>query len=321
MSKTPQPPARAADLAGAQRSIVHEGLTWLDIRDPRPAQVSALRERFGFHPLHLDDVLSRIQRPKIDDNPEQGYLFLVLHFPVFNKTTRLPVISEVDIFVGDAYVITAHDGLLKPLGRLAEEAAGEEQSRVDLMGRGSGYLLYRIIATLIGACFPMLFRLDEKLDRLDAAIFEDDVLRIVQELSFLRRDIISLRRIVRPNIPVVRSLEVRERPFLHVDEDAYFGDLTDGLNRIWDMLEEQKEIIDGLDATIGSLNSHRINREIKIFTVISVIFLPMTLLASVLGMNVPIPFAEEPLSFFGALLIMGALGGAMLLFFRFRRWI
>ncbi|GAB4195350.1 MAG: magnesium/cobalt transporter CorA [Roseiflexaceae bacterium] len=321
MSNTPQPPVRAADQAGGQRSISHAGLTWIDIQDPRPAQINALRERFGFHPLHLDDVLSRIQRPKIDDNPEQGYLFLVLHFPVFNKATRLPVISEVDIFVGDAYVITAHDGLLKPLVRIADEAASSEQACTDLMGRGSGYLLYRLIATLIVACFPMLFRLDEKLDRLDAAIFEEDVLRTVQELSFLRRDIISLRRIIRPNIPVVRSLEVRERPFLHVDEDAYFGDLTDGLSRIWDMLEEQKEIIDGLDATISSLNSHRINREIKIFTVISVIFLPMTLVASILGMNLPIPFADEPLAFFASLLIMGALGGAMLLFFRLRRWI
>jgi magnesium transporter len=261
-----------------------------------------------------------LQRPKIDDNDNPKYLFIVLHFPVFNEATRLSTVSEIDIFAGDDYLVTTHDMHLRPLVQLLQRAESEHD-RPELMGRGTGYLLYLIIESLVDACFPMLYKLDEKLDRLEETIFEQDVQQTVEELSFVRRDIIALRRILRPNLPVVRSLAARERDFLHVDEDVYFGDLTDGLNRLWDMLEEHKEIIEGLDATLSSLTSHRINRETRLFTLISVIFLPMTLIASILGMNVMLPYSEHPLALPVALLLMAGLGAGMLVYFRHRNWI
>jgi magnesium transporter len=202
--------------------------------------------------------------------------------------------------------------------QLADEVAS---TRSELMARGSGFLLYRIIETLLHSCFPMLAKLDAQVDELEAEIFATDVEKSVEELSFLRRDIISLRRITRPNLPVLRSLATRERVFLQLDEDAYFGDLTDALNRIWDMLEELKEIIEGLDATMSSLTSHRINREMKVFTLITVIFLPMTLVASILGMNVTLPLADHPMAFPFSLMLMIILALLMLIFFRYRRWI
>jgi magnesium transporter len=143
----------------------------------------------------------------------------------------------------------------------------------------------------------------------------------VQELSYLRRDIISLRRILRPNVLVLRSLANRERGFLRLDEEAYYGDLVDGLTRLWDMLEEQKEIIEGLDATLGSLTSHRINQEMKTFTIITVIMLPLTLVASIMGMNVFIPYAEHPLALPVTLGMMALLALAAVVFFRMKRWL
>lgn len=304
-----------------QRQIEHNGLTWTDITYPSRDHVEYLRERFHFHPLHLEDILSRIQRPKIDDNAEPGYLFLVLHFPVFNEMSRLSTVSEIDMFIGPDFVVTTHDSRLRPLVRLGQLADEMEQARAQLMSRGSGFLLYRIIETLINACFPMLNKLDQKVDELEERIFEANVATSVEELSFLRRDIISLRRIIRPNITVLRSLSARERSFLQLDAEAYYGDLTDGMNRLWDMLEEQKEIIEGLDATLSSLTSHRINAETKVFTLISVIFLPMTLIASILGMNVSLPFAEHPLALPISLIVMIVLALGMLAVFRNRRWI
>lgn len=263
-------------------------------------------------------MLSRIQRPKLDDNDDEEYAFLVLHFPVFDEIERLSMISEVDIFVGADFVLTFHDGHLRPLRRLAQ-TAGDERGAALLLGRGPGFLLYRIVEALVNYCFPMLHRLDEKLDAVEEAMFRGDTRRTVQELSYLRRDIISLRRILRPNIPVVRMLAGRTREFLRLDEEVYYGDLLDGIDRIWDMLEEQKEIIEGLDATLSSLTSHRINQEMKTFTLISVILLPMTLVASILGMNVIIPFADHPLSLPIAVLLMLALAFGLFMYFRSKR--
>lgn len=315
VTRNVSPPAEATE-----QHLEYADQLWLNIVHPGIGQVTALRERYDFHPLHLEDVLSHLQRPKIDDNPEDEYVFLVLHFPVFDKANRLSVASEVDIFAGRNYIITLHDGKLKPLVRLAHNAT-DERVRAQLMGRGSGFLLYRIIEALVNACFPMIYRVDQRLDNIEVGIFERDAQSMVKELSFVRRDIIAMRRIIKPNITVVRSLEMRERSFLRLDEEDYFGDLTDGLAKLWDMLEEQKELVEGLDATLDSLTSHRINEEMKIFTLISVIMLPMTLVASILGMNVAIPFSQHPIALPVSLAIMLALGLGMFLYFRYKNWV
>jgi len=306
--------------AAIRRHFTYNGLTWVDVVNPTRDEVVALAEHYNFHPLEVEDVLSRLQRPKLDDDEEQEYVFLVLHFPVFDEVERLSVISEVDIFVGADYVITFHDGRLRPLRRLAQ-TAGDERGSALLLGRGSGFLLYRIIEALVNYCFPMLHRLDEKLDAVEEAMFKEDTRRTVQELSYLRRDIIALRRIIRPNIPVVRLMASREREFLRLDEEAYYGDLVDGLNRIWDMLEEQKEIIESLDSTLYNLMSFRMNQEMKLFTLISVIVLPMTLIASILGMNVVIPYSDHPLSLFVAILLMFAMAVGLFIYFRSKRMV
>jgi magnesium transporter len=306
--------------AAIRKQFTLASLTWVDVIYPSRDEIQSIGELYGFHPLHREDVLSRIQRPKLDDNDDEEYVFLVLHFPVFDEVERLSVISEVDIFVGADFVITFHDGRLRPMRRLVQ-TAGDERGSSLLLGRGPGFLLYRIVEALINYCFPMLHRLDEKLDALEEAMFRGDTRRTVQELSYIRRDIISLRRILKPNIPVVRMLASREREFLRLDEEAYYGDLVDGLTRIWDMLEEQKEIIEGLDSTLSSLTSHRINQEMKTFTLISVVMLPMTLLASILGMNVFIPFADHPFSLPIALLLMLLLAWGLFSFIRSRNMV
>lgn len=304
-----------------QRQVDHQGLLWLDMIQPTLAQVTYLRERFRFDPLTLEDVLSKIQRPKLDVYEEEEYLFLVLHFPVFDQANRVAVSSEVDLFVGRDYVITLHDGTLKPLRRMFAAAGSDEQARAQLMARGPGYLLYRIIDALMKSCFPMLYHVDDHLAQIEGRIFGRDARATVQELSFVRRDIIALRRILRPNLPALRELEGQERAFLRLDEAIYFGDVADGLAKLWDMLEEQKEIVKGLNATLDSLTSHRINEVMKILTVISVLLLPMTLVASIYGMNVRLPLGEHPYAFvFVALLMLGASGG-MLAYFRYKNWI
>jgi magnesium transporter len=271
--------------------------------------------------LTLEDVLSKIQRPKLDAYTEEEYLFIVLHFPVFDKTNRVGISSEVDIFVGRDYLITLHDGRLKPLRRMFAAAGSDEHARSQLMGRGSGYLLYRVVDALVKYCFPMLYRIDDHLAQIEAAIFGRNVGETVQDLSFVRRDIIALRRILKPNLPVIRMLEECEREFLRLDEKVYFGDIADGLNKLWDKLEEQKEIVEGLNATLDSLTSHRINEVVKILTVISVVLLPMMLVASIYGMNIRLPFEQHPYAFAIIMLVMLGAAVGMVAYFRYKNWI
>lgn len=317
MSK-PQLPLPTAPLA-TQRQFEYDGLTWLYLRDPRPEHARYLHEQFALAQSHQDDILARSPRPKIEEHVSPAYLFLVLHMPVRNELARLPVTSEVVIIVGDDFVVTICNGLLLPLLHLAQDAERPAGCQA-LLGRGAGHLLYRILRALIESCMAMLYRLDAALQEVDLTMFRAETLRVVRDLSYIRRDVISLRRIIRPNMPVVRAIAARPRPFLPLDAQTDFDDLTDNLARIWDMLEEQKEIIEGLNATLDSVTSHRINLEMRSFTLISIIFVPMTLVASILGMNVTIPFADHPLALPLSLVLMVGMAFGLLAIIRSQRW-
>lgn len=315
------PPQAPAQRSPRVQTIVHGDLQWIDIRQPTPTEMNDLRRSFPFHPLTLDDCLSKVQRPKLDDYTDEGYIFLVLHFPTFNKQNRHTNPIEVDVFVGQGYVVTVHEGVLKPLVQTFAAAQNDEAVRERLMGRGSGFLLYRIIDRLVDYVFPILNKIDEHIESIENEIIDGNVRLLVQNLSFVRRDIITLRRIIKPNLPVLRQLESRERAFLNLDEDTYFGSILDHLGRQWDMLEDDKEIIEGLNDTLDSLTSHRINEVMKILTVISVVLLPMTLVASIYGMNIQLPFDQHPFAFVIVMGWMLVAAAGMMGYFRYKGWI
>lgn len=310
----------ADDAAEANVTIIeHNMLRWYDIRAITPATIDYLRDEFAFHPLALDDVTSRLQRPKID--VYDAFLFIVVQFPRHDKTTRTTFASEVDLFVGSNFVITIHDGSLKPLVRMFDGALESEESRETLMSRTSGYLLYYIIDRLVDYCFPIVDRMSERIENIEDIIFERSGLSVVQEISIVRRDLIALRRIIKPQMAVVGQLEHRDLPFVRGDIDVYFGDVADHLAKIWDSLEDEKEVLEGLSSTFDSLATHRLNDIIKTLTIISVVILPLSLITGVFGMNVPIPFGSSSLSLLLILGIMALTAVGMLMLFRVRRWL
>jgi magnesium transporter len=301
------------------RSITHNGLTWIDIIHAGEEEIEFLRRTYGFHPLHLDDTLSKIQRPKIDDADD--YTFIVMHFPVYSKLVRITTPSEVDIFVGASYLITIHQGNLRPLTRLFKQCAEEAEARANYMDRSAGYLLYTVVDKLVDYCFPILNKIDQNIEQIEDEIFEEKVRSTVQEISVVRRDVISFRRIVKPLVPVINSLERKNRPFLNEDMEEYFGDIADHLSKIWDTLEDYKEVIEGLSDTINSLTNNRTNEIIRVLTIISVILLPLTLITGVYGMNITLPGENHPLAFWFVILSMVVVIVGMLSFFRWRKWI
>jgi len=303
------------------KSVNWGDLTWVDIVPPTETETDYLAENYHFHPLDLDDCLSRIQRPKIDEYKE--YLFLVFHFPVFNQEARVTIAGQLSIFVGEKYLITLHKGDLKPLVKLFRECELEEEARQENLGQGTGYLLYRIIDRLVDYCFPILNKIGANIEQTEDNIFASNGMpRAVEDISLLRRDVISFRRIVWPMRAVIGSLEPRIRRFTPLDLSVYFGDMTDHVDRIWDGLDEYKEIIEGLNDTHDSLASNRTNNVMRMLTIIATILLPITVVASIFGMNIPLgPFASSPFSSLFVFLICLIIIGGMLYFFRRQHWI
>ncbi len=295
-------------------SLTWGNLTWVNIERPTERETQYLAQNYPFHPLDLDDCLSRIQRPKIDEYKD--YLFLVFHFPVFNKEARVTTPSQVSVFIGENYLITLHNGELKPLSKLFRECQIDEESRGENFSLGSGYLLYRIIDRLVDYCLPILNRISGNIERVEDNIFSNGVRSAVREISVLRRDIISFRRIIWPMRAVIGSLEPKVRRFTKKEMDVYFGDMTDHVDKIWDGLDEYKEVIEGLNATHDSLATNRTNEVVRTLTVIATVLLPITVVASIYGMNIPLPFQDSGYSFLIVVLIMLIIVSGMLYFFR-----
>ena len=304
------------------QSISEGKLSWIYIERPTEAEGQYLADRFGFHPLEIDDVLSRAQRPKIDEDDD--YLFIIMQFPVFDKVTHITRPSEVDVFIGEDFVVTVHcSGDLKPLSKFFRECQTREDSRQAYLGRSSGYLLYHIIDRLVNYCFPILNRIIDNIDDIEEVIFTEAVPETVRNISLLRRDLISFRRVIRPQISVIETLENEDYPFFKEEQEIYFGDIADHVRKIWDGLEDCKEVVDGLAETSNWLTTHRIQEVMRVLTIITVILAPPTLVSGIYGMNVPLPGGVEggPLLPFGIVLgIMGVISASMLGYLRHRKW-
>ncbi len=297
-------------------------LTWYYIENATEREVQYLADNFHFHTLALDDVLSRNQRPKIDDY--ESYLFIVLHFPVFDKTNRVTTPSELDIFIGENFMVTSHKGDLKPLSKMFNECLIDENVRQKYMGRSASFLFYQLLDRLVNYCFPILDRIEDNVDKIEDLIFSRAVPETVREISMIRRDLISFRRIIHPQISVVEELEKEKYPFFKEDQDVYFGDIADHIRKIWDGLEDCKEVVDGLADTSNWLTSHRIQEVMRVLTIVMALMAPPTLIASVYGMNVHLPGGNgggEPLTFVLIIGLMLVTAVAMLWYFHRKNWI
>jgi magnesium transporter len=295
------------------------GLRWINIERPRQVDRAWLEERFEFHPLDYEDVFSRNQRPKVDEYDD--YLFIVLHFPRYDKTVSRLNAAEVDIFVGPDYLITLPNEEMQPIEYLFERCRSSEELRESLFSKGPGYLLYRIVDDCVDASFPMLRKMGNKLERIEDEIFEGEADDVVRDISNVKQEIINFRKVVRPQRAAFRDLERTKTRYIAEDLDIYFEDISDASERIWDMLENYKEVVEALEATNESAIAHRTNETFRFLTTISLIFLPLTLVASIWGMNVRVPGEENLTAFWGIIGVMVLLLVGAVTFFKRRGWL
>jgi magnesium transporter len=318
-----RPRTRSGLAEAVARSRVAElsaqGLTWVHVDVPDQATANELAERFGWHPLDVEDILSKRQRPKVDDYPD--YVFAVLHFPVFDKAIQRLNAAELDIFLGGDYLVTLPNVQLLPVTRLFNRCRDDEELRNQLFSKGSGRLLYEVLDDLFDYCFPILDKIGHKLDRIEDDVFEEAAEEVVRDISNVKQEIISYRKIIKPQRPTLRVLERTVERFLPHELELYFDDIVDASERIWDLLDNYKEVVEALEQTNESQIARHQNDVLRVLTVFSVVLLPLTLIASIFGMNVHFPgfgTAEAFWLIVGAMIsmIVGLVG-----FFRWKRWL
>src|SRR6185503_17169496 len=202
---------------------------------------------------------------------------------------------------------------------LFERCRTNEETRESVFSRGPGYLLYKIVDDLVDAQFPMLRKIGNKLERVEEEIFEGNSAEVVRDISNVKQEIINFRKVVRPQRAAFRDLETNKARYMA--EDVYYEDITDASERVWDMLENYKEVVEALEDTNEAQIAHRTNETFRVLTAISVIVLPLTLLASIWGMNVHVPGEQNVTAFWVIVVVMILLLGGMAAYFRRRGWL
>src|SRR5438034_8560040 len=171
------PPAERPRLSELHAS----GLTWIHLDAPSQDEAELLAERFGWHALDVEDVLSKRQRPKVDDYVDDGYLFAVLHFPVYDKSIGRLNAAELDVFLGPDYLVTLPNVELLPVTRLFRRCYEDAGLRDELFAKGSGRLLYEVLDDLFDYCFPILDKIGHKLDVIEDVLFEGKAEEVVHD--------------------------------------------------------------------------------------------------------------------------------------------
>ncbi len=303
------------------------GLTWIHLLAPTTGEAQLLAGRFGWHPLDVEDVLSRRQRPKIDVYPDEdghrGYLFGVFHFPVYDKAVGRLNAGELDVFIGPDYIVTLPAVELRPVSLLFRRAAESEEFREQLLSRGSGRLLYEVLDDLYDYCFPILDKIGFKLEQIDEeiSVAGEGAKELVRDIHRVKQEIISYRKIIKPQRPTLRHLERQMDRFLAEDLEDYFDDIVDASERIWDLLDNYKEVVEALEDTNESLITHQQNDILYVLTIFLVVLTPLTFITGFFGMNVHFPGFNTWAGFFAVVGLMIATVAAMLAFFRWKRWL
>ena len=250
---------------------------WLDLTDPGEKEVADLKDIFGFHPLALEDTVKRGQRPKLDDFGE--YMFLVYYGAEESERGDVELV-EVHAFLSGGYIVTTHRRRCAALEEVRERLTAQPP-------RSEQFVVYRVLDGLTDTFFPVLERLDDRIERLDAAIFDRATPRQLEEITVLRRELVELRRIVTPQRDLLaRGIDdILEIPGLEVDSRNYFRDVYDHSIRISDQIDSYRDLLSGSRDAYLSVVSNRLNQITKQLTVMATIFLPLSFVVGFFGQN------------------------------------
>jgi magnesium transporter len=299
-----------------------DGVLWVDFVGEPPEICQPILEKFGFHPLAIDDALQETHVPRLDDWGE--YLYIVLNYINFDlaRKTWKAEVDELDIFLGENYIVTHHD---LPL------AAVDETWRVcDLdqrnLQQGADHILYRVTDHLMAGYMPAVEKIDEAIDQIEDQVFRRPSPRTLQKLFSIKRVLLAMRRIIIPQREVLNKLARDDYKVVDPRDRVFFRDIYDHLVRLHDLNESLRDIVGGVQDTYLSAVNNRMNEIMKTLTIITVLFLPLNFLTGFFGMN----FFEPPGSlrawttnpmFYLTLLIILVVPLGIFMWMRRRTWV
>ena len=292
---------------------------WVDLIGPTEDEGrQILADTFHFHPLAIEDALSEIHHPKIESY-DNRYLYLILHGIDYQASQREFTTRDVDFFLGRNYLVTVHDGYSRSMAHIKDVCSAHHH----VLSEGPAALMHRIVDQMVDNYRPEIDRLESQMDTLEEEAIESSHATLVREILSQKRDLAKLRRVVIPQRDMIGRLARREFPLINDEMTYRFRDVFDHLVR---MAEEatlfQDRVTGILEAHLSSV-SNRLNEVMRVLTVMSTIFLPLTVLTGMWGMNIPLPHfpGGELAQFFWIGGIMAGISLAMLAVFRMNDWI
>lgn len=272
--------------------IHNDNLLWVNIEKPTREKMDAISHGFALHELNIEDCLSKNQLPKIDRYDD--HIFIILQFPTTQKEITSPRFSQLSLFVGKNFLISIHQGDLKPLVELFQSCKFKDHKiRENIMGNSTGYLLHSILDSLVDDLLHILMKIIGNIDDIEDAVFDDKV-AVVKEITILRREITTLRRVMLPLKRIM--LEITSRDVKKFSSDAeeddlisYFDDVNDHISKVLEALEESKETIEIYKDTDFMLSTEKTNKILSFLTILFTLSIPVTVIGTFFGMNIPIP--------------------------------
>lgn len=297
-----------------------EGVLWIDLVTTELPRVRILEEIFQFHPLTIEDARSpQVDPAKID--PFDDYIFIVVQaFSPYVAGQELAAV-EVDFYLGPNYVVSCHR---EPVPRIEEFGIRCQRNDSTLKHRAD-WILHGLLDALVDDYLPIVDELDETIDRLEEGVLENADRRLLQQILVAKRNTLRLRRVTAPQREILNRLSRNEFPALIKPEASiYFRDIYDHLVRVEYLIEALRDLADGALQTYLSVVSNRLNAVMKVLTAAATIFLPLTVITGVYGMNFEhnvFPPLDSSWGFIAVIALLFINSAVMLSYFRVRRWI
>ncbi|HRH23524.1 MAG TPA: magnesium transporter CorA family protein [Candidatus Magasanikbacteria bacterium] len=303
------------------KEVKQGNLTWIHISRIDPEAIEYLKNNFKFHSLDIEDIRTEHPTPKLD--VYKNYLFLIAQVPHLKISNEKIISHEVGIFVGEGYVITIQESKNREIKNLFYRCANNRKIRHEWMEKGPGFLLYNILNELFSEVESSLRAVGKQLSAIEDEVYKEEGQTVseIKQLGQHRRNIFTVRRIIDPQRFIISTLSHTRRTFLDESLSIYFDDVRDLLDRLWVVAESYSQTSDGLHWTIESILNQRTNKIISALTIVSVSFMPLTLLTGFYGMNISLPHGNNPMMVYGIFTTLALTTILIIYILKRKRWL
>lgn len=270
------------------RTIHHKKIIWADLINPTRKEISLLAQKYPFHPLHLEDCISKGQFPKIEQSDEDNYIFLLLRFPRYKNIEEKIVINQICFFLGKDYLVTIHEDPQDAIASIFKDCSQSPKQKEAYINGSSAHLLYTIIDQLTKDFYPLLQNILKEVDQTEDIVFDDKVSGVFQ-VSQLRQKIVTLRRVISPLRTLLSDMEERVKKFTSINLSVYFDNIIHRVDKAWETLEEARETVEIYKDSDFTFSTEKTNRILAVLTIIFTLSIPATVIGTFYGMNIVLP--------------------------------